>query len=239
MKIKAVAHRGYPPKYPENTLSSYQAACDLGFERLELDAHLSKDGVPVMMHDIFVDRVTDGEGYIEDYTLDELKQLRVRENETVPTLKEALQLVKGKMIVSIELKQQGHLYPGLEKAVLDVVHECDMVDEVYINSFDHYAVERMRQLSKDVELGLIISGATPSVFPYMKEINAKYLSVKVGFITDEYVKACEDHGVVPIAWTVNTEEDIKRMLRYPSVLSTTDELELFKSLYEQQLEIEK
>lgn len=55
--IKGMAHRGYPSKYPENTLISFQAACDLNFTHLELDVQLSKDGVPVVIHDTSVDRM--------------------------------------------------------------------------------------------------------------------------------------------------------------------------------------
>lgn len=232
MKVRGIAHRGYSVKYPENTLSSYQAACDLEFEILELDAHLSKDGIPVLMHDATLDRMTDGEGWIKDYTAEELKRFRVGDNETIPTLEEALRLVKGKMIVSIELKQKGHRYPGLEQAVVDVVRKVDMMDQVYIIGFDHYAVARVRQISDEIEVGLVLSGASPAVFSFMKEIRAHYLAVGAAYITEEYVRACLEHGVQLIAWTVNSEEHIKQLMRYPSVLGTTDELELFKSIYE-------
>lgn len=90
MKVKALAHRGYSAKYPENTLSSFRAAYDLGFTHLELDVHLSKDGVPVLMHDLRIDRTTNGKGFVKDYTYEELKQFRVGDRETIPTLEEAL-----------------------------------------------------------------------------------------------------------------------------------------------------
>ncbi|WP_141431007.1 glycerophosphodiester phosphodiesterase family protein [Bacillus sp. 03113] len=60
MRVKAIVHRDYPVKYPENTLSSFQAAKELGFGIVELDVHLSKDGIPVNMHDRTIDRMTDG-----------------------------------------------------------------------------------------------------------------------------------------------------------------------------------
>ncbi|MEW9032391.1 MAG: glycerophosphodiester phosphodiesterase family protein, partial [Planifilum fimeticola] len=58
-------------------MSSYKAAFDLGFTHLELDVHLSKDGVPVLMHDPTIDRMTDGQGWVKDYTLEELRRFRV------------------------------------------------------------------------------------------------------------------------------------------------------------------
>ncbi len=115
MKVKGIAHRGYPVKYPENTITAFHAAIELGYSHLEIDVHLSKDGVPVIMHDKTVTRTTDGSGLIKDHTLKELKELSIRQNETVPTLEETLALAKGKIRVAVELKQQGDLYPGLEK----------------------------------------------------------------------------------------------------------------------------
>ncbi|GGH80013.1 glycerophosphoryl diester phosphodiesterase [Pullulanibacillus pueri] len=233
MKIKGVAHRGYPVKYPENTLSSYQAAVDLGFEILELDAHLTKDGVPVLMHDPKLDRTTNGTGQIKDYTLKELKQLQVGEYETIPTLEEALQAMKGKIKVNVEIKQKGNLYPGIESIVLETIKKADMMDQVYASSFDHYAMMRLRKLSPDIDISLILSGATPPSLPLMKEIRAKYIAFGVGYITDEVVEDCERHEVTPVAWTVNSEAQIRSMLQYPSVLCTTDQCERFKAIYEE------
>lgn len=233
MKVKALAHRGYPTKYPENTLTSYQAAYDLGFTHLELDVHLSKDGVAVLMHDATIDRTTNGHGLVKDYTLEELKQFRVGENETIPTLEEALLFAKDKMAVSVELKQKGNLYSGLEETALKVIQETGMLSQVYVNSFDHYAVLNMRKLSDEIELGIIQHGASPAVIPFMKDIRAKYLSLRVEYLTDEYVKLCDGEGIQIVVWPVDKEWQFKKVCRYPSVLSTTNELEHFKYLYEQ------
>ena len=70
-----------------------------------LDVHLSKDGIPVLMHDPTIDRMTDGQGWVKDYTLEELRRFRVGRDETIPTLEEALLFAKDKMTVNVELKQ--------------------------------------------------------------------------------------------------------------------------------------
>jgi len=232
MKIKALAHRGYPIKYAENTMSSYQAAYQLGFTHLELDVQLSKDGVPVLMHDITVNRVTNGKGFIRDFSFQELRELTVGKNEKIPTLDEALLFAKDKMIVSIELKQMGHLYEGLEETVLDVVNKTEMMDQVYVNSFDHYAIARMRELSAQMELGLIQHGATPALFPFMEEINATLLSVRVEYLTDDFVKACEDRGIQLVVWPIDKKWQFDIIAKYPNILGTTNQLERFKSFYE-------
>ena len=232
MKVRALAHRGYPAKYPENTMSSYQAAYDLGFTHLELDTHLSKDGVPVLMHDATIDRMTNGSGFVKDYTLEELRKFRVGENETIPTLDEALRFAKHKMIVNVELKQQGNLYSDLEETVLKVIKETGMLSQVYVNSFDHYAVLKMRKLSDEIQLGIIQHGASPAVIPFMQEIKAKYLSLRIEYLTDEYVRRCDEAGIQIVVWPVDTDAQLKKMVHYPTVLSTTNELERFKQFYE-------
>ncbi|HLR03306.1 MAG TPA: glycerophosphodiester phosphodiesterase family protein [Virgibacillus sp.] len=234
MKIKALAHRGYRLKYPENTLSAYKAAYELGFSHLELDVHLSKDGIPVLMHDKTINRMTDGTGLIKDYTLEELKRFRVGKegNERIPTFAEGLQFAKGKMLVSVELKQMGDLYSGIEEAVLKVLKENEMMDHVYINSFDHFAIMKMRELSDDISLGLIQHGATPAVIPLMKEINARYLSVRVEYLSKEFVKMCDEAGIQIVVWPVNNEDHFAKVKDYPNILCTTDDLETFKEAYE-------
>jgi glycerophosphoryl diester phosphodiesterase len=236
VKIRGVAHRGYPLRYPENTLSSYKAAYDLGFTHLELDVHLSKDGVPVLMHDPTIDRMTDGQGWVKDYTLEELRRFRVGKDETIPTLEEALLFAKDKMTVNVELKQYGELYPGLEETVLEILKKTDMLDQVYISSFDHYSIARMRKLSDEVELGLIQWGATPAVVPFMEEIRARYLSLRTEYLTDEYVKLCERSGIQLMVWPVNLKWQFDKAARYPSVLCVTDDLEGFKEMYQERFQ---
>src|SRR5690625_3479893 len=90
MKIKAHAHRGYPTKYPENSISGFKAAYELGYKYIELDVHLSKDNIAVVMHDITLDRTTNGKGLVKDYTYEELQVLTVGDDEKIPTLREAL-----------------------------------------------------------------------------------------------------------------------------------------------------
>src|SRR5690625_1094730 len=192
MNIKALAHRGHPMKFPENTMSAYKAAYELGFSHLELDVQLSKDGVPILMHDITVDRTTNGSGFVKDFTYEQLQQLTVGENEKIPTLEEAMLFAKDKINVSVEMKQMGNLYEGLEEKTLEVLKKTRMLDQVYVNSFDHFSVTKLRELSNDIELGVIIHGASPSVIPFMKEINAKYLSVRIEYLTDSFVQTCED-----------------------------------------------
>lgn len=232
MKIKALAHRGYPMKYPENTIKSFEESYKLGFSHIELDVQLSKDKVPVLMHDQTINRTTNGSGMVSDYTVQELKKFQTKKGaEKIPTLEEARTFAKGKMKVAVELKQFGNQHKGIEEKVLKVIQQTDMMDQVYVNSFHHFTIIKMRELSEEVELGLIQSGPTPAVIPVMKELRMKYLSLPVHQLYDEYVEMCEEAGITIVTWPVDTEEQFLKSHQYDSVLDTTNDLEEYRRLY--------
>ncbi|GIP33238.1 glycerophosphodiester phosphodiesterase family protein [Paenibacillus sp. J2TS4] len=229
--VRGVAHRGDPVLYPENTLPAFEAAVRKSYSHLELDVQLSKDGVPVICHDLSVNRTTDGTGRIKELTLAELKKLRIRGEGEIPTLEEALTLLKDQIIVNIELKQLGDYYPGLEQAALDVVRKLGMEEQVFFTSFDHYSVLRMREIDSEVELGLISHGASPAFFPLMKEHNMRYLAVQYPFLTPSYIETCEQLGIQLIAWTVDDEEPMRRIRQYPSLLICTNQLDRWAAIH--------
>ncbi|WP_010098564.1 glycerophosphodiester phosphodiesterase [Ornithinibacillus scapharcae] len=230
MTIRGIAHRGYPVNYPENTLSSFQAAIDLGFTHMELDVHMSKDGVPVVMHDHTIDRMTDGSGEIRDFTLAELKTFTIGTNEHIPTLEEALSLAKDRIIVSIELKKPK-LYPGIEKKVYNVIKNLNMLDQVYVISFDHKSLEKLRSVSRDIQLGPLVNRVKGSHFRLMKKLDAEYFAVNFKNLNEKHIAKCEKLGVQLVVWTVNTVEQMNTVKQYPSILVTTDELETYKAVF--------
>lgn len=226
MSTKVIAHRGNPVRYPENTLSSFRSALSLDVTDLELDAQLSKDGVPVVFHDYTVDRMTDGTGNIGDYPLAELKRLQVEGKEEIPTLEEALRLLKGQVQIHLELKKQGVMYPELETRVLHFIRKLDMADQVIITSFDHDSLVRVRRLDREIPIGLIAGNSSPAFLPFIKELGACSLEMRHTCITEPYIQWCEPNGVQLAAWTVNDREEMEKFHhQYPSVLVCTDRVE--------------
>jgi len=199
---------------------------------VELDAQLTKDGVPVVIHDPTVNRTTNGTGLVRSLTLQELKQLDAGAGERIPTLEEVLLLLKDRIIVDIELKQTGDAMPGLEAAVLEVIRRTGTRDQVIITSFDHYSVERVRGLDPDIAIGLISYGASASLFPYLKQLRGQYLSVKHVYVTPAFVERCRDEGVRLIVWTPDEEELLQSWSAYTDVLICTNNLEGLASLYQ-------
>lgn len=228
MNIRGIAHRGYPVEYPENTISSFRAAIEMGFTHMELDVHLTKDGVPVVMHDATIDRMTDGHGEIRQYTFQELQAFCINETEEkIPSLAQVLQLAKGKVIVSIELKDT-RLYRRIEERVVEVVNQLEMMDQVYFISFNHHSLKKLRSLSPEAQVGPLVNRVKRSHFKLMEKIDAKYLAVRYDGLKEKYVNKCEELGIQLVVWTVNTKEQMIQIEKYPSILTTTDELQRYK-----------
>ena len=123
-QVLVVAHRAYwRSNAPENSLAAIDSAIQLKMDMVELDVWRTKDHHLVLMHDPTVDRTTDGKGRIADMTLAEIKQLRLKDKDgrltshRVPTLREALLLAKGKIMINLD-KAYGffaEVYPLLEE----------------------------------------------------------------------------------------------------------------------------
>ena len=100
MKTKVWAHRGASAYAPENTLEAFRLAAEQKADGVELDVQLSKDGELVVIHDETIDRVSDGSGYVRDYTLEELKRFHFNRlhpeyaDARIPTLAEVYELLK-------------------------------------------------------------------------------------------------------------------------------------------------
>ena len=107
--VLVASHRGVHLELPENSLAAFSKAIELGIDIMELDVRCSKDGKLVVMHDKTVDRTTNGKGAVADMTFEELRKLRLKHNgvitnEQIPTLEEALNLAKGKILVDLDIK---------------------------------------------------------------------------------------------------------------------------------------
>lgn len=107
-KVLVVAHRGDWRNAPENSLQAFKNCIEMGVDMIEIDLKKTKDGELVLMHDATIDRTTNGKGKPSDYTLEELRQFRLKNGlgrvtfHPIPTLKEVLALTKGKILINID-----------------------------------------------------------------------------------------------------------------------------------------
>lgn len=231
MKIKAVAERGYPLRFPENTLSSFQAAIDLNFTHTKLDVHLTKDGIPVVIRDATIDRVTSGRGEINQFTYAELIDFPIDQHERIPTLAEVVHLTKGKIKTAIEIKQSGFYY-GLEENVYDIIRQHQAMEDVFVISENHHSLARLRILSKQIKLGLLREYPGPHDFFLLQELMASYYMLKFDYQTVQELDLAvlKRMNIQPIVGTVQTIEEMKFMQNHPEILVATTELEKYQAI---------
>lgn len=216
-----IGHRGACGYAPENTLASFRKALEIGVDGVELDTHPTKDGEIIVMHDETVDRTTDGTGLIREMTLDEIKKLdaglKFKEEfkgEKVPTLKEALQILKGKW-VHIEIKQQG-----IEDRVIEIVRSMGMAKKVCIVSFHQDSVKRAKEVSPEIKTGLI----SEKIEDLQSAIGLKAdaFSLDHTVVDEKIVKEVHRHKLLLSVWTMNTEEELRRMVEMGADILVTD-----------------
>lgn len=112
--IFVAGHRGWLDKYPENTMEGFRAALELGVDQIETDVRVTKDGELVLFHDETVDRVTDGSGRVCDYTLAQLRELKVLGTGRIPTLVEFMELIEHHPTLTLDIELKEYPTEGRE-----------------------------------------------------------------------------------------------------------------------------
>lgn len=217
-----MAHRGWSGRAPENTMAAVRLALTHpGIQAMEIDVQLSKDGVPVLMHDFELGRTVNASGTVKDYTLEELRQLDAGSwfneafaGEKIPSLEEVLGEVRGKLLLNIELKTAGDMYPGLEEKVADLIRLYSMEREAYVSSFDHDAVARIHELAPELTKGLIFGGKSTLLREQLAVTGATILSIPYPYLTPGFVHEMIEEGYTVIAWTVDNAEHIRQLIDF-------------------------
>ncbi|MEH7307100.1 glycerophosphodiester phosphodiesterase family protein [Neobacillus drentensis] len=229
------AHRGVPSLAPENTMTSYRKAYELGADMIETDVQRTKDGQLVIMHDYTVDRTTNGKGNVKDSTLEQIRALDAGikfspefQGEKIPTFKEYLDEFKGKdVVLLVELKADG-----IEKQVMEEIEQSGMVDNVVIQSFNSNHIRNTRSLNPEVGTGYLYSSGVPStvesrlkkaqqMMQYGASMNAT-LNADYGSLNPEFIQYMRQRGFLNMHWTFRNENPFGQALEAGVVGPITD-----------------
>jgi len=208
--VSIVGHRGALASAPENTLPSCEEALAQGADVIELDIHMSLDRELVVVHDFTVDRTTDGTGYVKDLTLAELKGLDAGsrfspafKNTRIPHLREVLEWAKGRVWLAIEIKSDWITYDGIEAALVDLLHRCEMVDQVMVVSFDHCCIKRVKDIEPNITTGVIYNARFVDPLMVARSARADILRPRWPFASAGEVKAAHAEGFAYAPWGPN------------------------------------
>ena len=218
-QTKIIAHRGFSGIAPENTIVAFQKAIECKADYFELDVHKTKNDSIVVIHNSSVDKTSSNskKGEIAKMNYRDLATVKVGysekfgnkyENEKIPTLREALELAKGKIKVCIEVKVYG-----AEKEILKIIYDLGVEDDVIIFSFYYPVLAKIRQLDKNISILFLINKADKMTIDYAKIIESN--AIGVGYettVTKEYLNFAHKNGIEVWKWTVNEEDEMQQLI---------------------------
>ena len=186
---------------------------------IEIDVHFSKDGRIMILHDEKIDRTSNGQGKVTDYTLDELKffDFGYRFNGgvkgvKVPTLDELYEfMAPTEMILNIEIKSAD---PKMPRALYELTEKYGMQERVIYSSFDHLQLARMLEVNKDAFVAPLYSFNMLNAWDYCENMAAKashpnYKQITVNFA--DYVEKCHEKGIRVHPWTCDAPEILREL----------------------------
>ena len=216
---KNIAHRGFSGKYPENTMLAFKKAYEAGCDGIEMDVHLTRDNVMVIIHDEDIARTTDGKGFVRDFTYEELKKFDASAGfrsqygfNPIPTFEEYVAWAKDlPLFTNVEIKNSVYYYDGLEETLIRVIRENHMEDKIIFSSFNNASIMKCKQLAPEIQCGFLMDGCIGNAGAYVEKMGVECAHPDWHKLTDEEIAGCKAHGVKINTWTVNEEKEMIRL----------------------------
>lgn len=233
VKNICVAHRGYSSVAPENTMAAFLLAMEQPqVQWIELDVQMSRDGVPVVIHDFSLERTTNGEGLVRETDRSTMASLdagswksKQYAGERIPTLAEVLDRCCGKVRLNIELKTVGNMYPDLPEAVIREVKKRHMQNDVVLTSFEPTALIKAKEIDPGIRTGLIIDAYPADLPERLQEMKCSFLSIGHSHVNRSMMNDLRSRGIQVMAWTVDDPAVMQQLAAVdPEVMICTNDV---------------
>ena len=240
MTFILIAHRGFSSAAPENTLAAFDLALESGFGHIELDAQLTADGVPVVIHDPNVDRTTDGSGVVAEAALADLVKLdagswfpnafeRGYVGQRIPTLDEVLNRYKGRAHLYLELKSE---HPDLPATVADLLkrrgwlgvaaNDPHTAPGITMISTHLEQLGRSQELLPEVRHGWIVWRLDGADVRLARRLGLQGISPEVSWLTVASVVEARSAGLAVGVWGLKSPTDLARAVQLGAMGATVD-----------------
>ncbi|WP_311407765.1 glycerophosphodiester phosphodiesterase [Liquorilactobacillus uvarum] len=217
-------HRGYPQKFPENSLAGFRYSIQHQIDGLEFDVHLTKDSVPVIIHDETIDRTTDGSGEVNSYTFTELRQFKLKNAEPIPSLAELLDLAAYQAVhLNLEFKTDKKHYAHIEKIVLKMIRESNLKFPVIFSSFNLETLKICHRLYPSQQYCWLTERQVPNAEKFVKETGLAGL----------HLQHYQQINVPQRLWTIDDENSARSLFEAGVDGLITDNFEQMKLLQKQ------
>ena len=219
-KTKVWAHRGASGYAPENTLDAFRKAVEMGADGIELDVQMTKDGELVVIHDETIDRVSNGKGWVKNYTYEELKKFNFNKThleytkEEIPTLEQVYRLIKPtNLTINVEIKTGIVFYPGIEGRVLELTERLGMKERVIYSSFNHYTIRKIKELDPQAKTGMLYEDGMIDAVDYACDVVKADALHPAGYnvLYPGFLDKCRERNRQLHVWTINEEKDMRML----------------------------
>lgn len=199
---------------------AFHKAVEMGCDGIELDIQLSRDGIPVITHDENIRRVTGRSGFVKDFTFEELRcfdagcgfDARLGVN-PIPSLSEYFSYIRDyDILTNIELKNSIFRYEGLEEKAVALTRKFGVTDKVMFSSFNHHSMFLCKKLMPTVQCGLLTNCWLIAAGSYVQQSGVEFLNPHYTFLTEENMRELNENQISAQAWTVDDEEEMKRLV---------------------------
>ena len=217
---KLIGHRGVKNLNPENTLESIIAAFDLGLECVEIDVKVSKDNIPLLLHDDTLDRTTNGSGLVCDFTFDQINQLDAgyffynsKTDIKVPNLSSVLDLIKRKQkYLNIELKPNKNFEKLNVENTLKVINTISY-DKIYFSSFDLASCIILKETAPHFQCGFLNHDFTKFNIDETIDICKKYnffsCGINLNLVSNSVVNQFVENEIQVTVYADNNISEVK------------------------------
>ena len=206
----SIGHRGAKGHAPENTLLSFDTGIRLGAHMIEIDVQQHPSGALLVIHDLRLERTTNGKGHVADRSLDYLRGLDAGAGQQIPTLEEVLDLVDQRVGVNIELKTGGTA-EGVARVVRDYVADGWDPEQFLVSSFHLPELEAFNDAAPEIPIGVLLCGVPLEWAAEAAELRAQSLNISDEFVDPRLIGDAKARGLKVYVYTVNEREDIEHM----------------------------
>ena len=206
-----IGHRGARGLAPENTLRALEAGIHAGAPWLEFDVQLHPCGELVLMHDLTLDRTSNGHGLLAEMPWDDLRRLDAGQGEIVPTLDEALDLIDQRARVNIELKTWDGTAAVVATALRERVANGWPVEQFLVSSFHLPELFEFRQLAPEFAVGALLCGVPLDWAGCASELQASSLNLSSEFVDSRLLADAKSRGLAVYVYTVNDPHEYRRL----------------------------
>ena len=204
-----IAHRGDSSRALENSLEALRLALSLPADMIEIDIRRSLDNALYVMHDKHTGRTADKNVDIERSTSDEISRVTLKNGEPIPTLTDALNVVRGNIGLNLEIKsgETGRL-------TAEHLRDFGYTGTVLISSFLDAEIRSVREVAPFIAISGIFDSFTMKDLAAYRAKGYSLISLKKQTVSRELMKACHDQGIKVYVWTINNEDEMEKFVAW-------------------------